>query len=100
MLATDDKTLWIGQGREFAKLDIDNGSITSLFTLPEQFENAFVRTLFHYNGYIFIGSTDGAYVFNIATQQVRPLEYLSETDVHIYQKNVKSFALGNNNQCG
>ncbi|MEM6984670.1 MAG: two-component regulator propeller domain-containing protein, partial [Pseudomonadota bacterium] len=53
MLATDDKTLWIGQGREFAKLDIDNGSITSLFTLPEQFENAFVRTLFHYNGYIF-----------------------------------------------
>jgi len=98
MLATDDKTLWIGQGREFAKLDIDNGSITSLFTLPEQFENAFVRTLFHYNGYIFIGSTDGAYVFNIATQQVRPLEYLSETDVHIYQKNVKSFALGNNNQ--
>lgn len=98
MLATDDKSLWVGQGRVFAKLDIASGSITPLFKLPEQFENAFVRTLFHFNGYIFIGSTDGAYVFNIATQQVRPLEHLSETDVHIYQNNVKSFALGDSNQ--
>ncbi|WP_213611105.1 EAL domain-containing protein [Pseudoalteromonas sp.] len=98
MLATDDETLWIGQGQEFAKLDIDSGTITSLFKLPEQFDNAFVRTLFHHDGYIFIGSTDGAYVFNIATQQVRSLEHLNETNVHIYQNNVKSFALGENHQ--
>ena len=57
MLATDDKSLWVGQGRVFAKLDIASGSITPLFKLPKQFENAFVRTLFHYNGHIFIAVT-------------------------------------------
>ena len=35
MLAIDDKTLWIGRGRDFAKLDIESGEITTIFELPK-----------------------------------------------------------------
>ncbi|WP_372762476.1 EAL domain-containing protein [Pseudoalteromonas sp.] len=98
MLAVDEKTLWIGRGRDFAKLDIASGAITSIFTLPSDFENTLVRELFYYNGAIFIGTSHGAYVYHIATEQVRPLQHLSAEAKHIYQNNVKSFAVGKDNQ--
>ncbi|WP_405602321.1 MULTISPECIES: EAL domain-containing protein [unclassified Pseudoalteromonas] len=98
MLAVDNKTLWIGRGRDFAKLDIESGDITSIFELPSEYKDTLIRKLFHYNGYIFIGTTHGAYVFDIASKQIRPLQHLKGEANHIYQNNVKSFALGENNQ--
>ena len=47
MVAVDDKTLWIGRGRDFAKLDIETGKITSLFELPKEYENTLVLSLIH-----------------------------------------------------
>lgn len=98
MLATDNHTLWVGRGRDFAKLDIQSGEITSLFKLPSEFKNAVVRTLFHHQGIIYIGTTDGAYIYDIASERVRMLEHLTPSDTHIYQNNVKSFSLGEENQ--
>ncbi|MBH0057330.1 EAL domain-containing protein [Pseudoalteromonas sp. SWXJZ94C] len=98
MLTVDKKTLWIGRGRDFAKLDIESGEITSIFELPSEYKSTLVRKLFHYNGYIFIGTSHGAYVFDIATEQIRPLQHLKGEANHIYQNNVKSFALAENNQ--
>jgi len=98
MAAVDDKTLWIGRGRDFAKLDIETGKITSLFELPKEYENTLVRELFHYNGYIFIGTSHGAFVFDIASEQIRPLQHLKSKAEHIYQNNVKSFSVIENNQ--
>ncbi|WP_024598902.1 EAL domain-containing protein [Pseudoalteromonas sp. TAE56] len=98
MVAVDKKTLWIGRGRDFAKLDIATGEITTIFELPAKYKNTLVRKLFAYNGYIFIGTSHGAYVFDIATEQVRPLQHLKGEAEHIYQNNVKSFALGENKQ--
>ncbi|MBB1453700.1 EAL domain-containing protein [Pseudoalteromonas sp. SG43-5] len=98
MVAVDKKTLWIGRGRDFAKLDIATGKITTIFELPAKYKNTLVRKLFAYNGYIFIGTSHGAYVFDIATEQVRPLQHLKGEAEHIYQNNVKSFALGENKQ--
>lgn len=98
MLAIDDKTLWIGRGRDFAKLDIESGEITTIFELPSKYKSTLVRKLFYYNGYIFIGTSHGAYVFDIASEKVRPLEHLRAEAEHIYQNNVKSFAIANNNQ--
>jgi diguanylate cyclase (GGDEF)-like protein/PAS domain S-box-containing protein len=97
MMAIDDKTLWLGRGRDFAKLDIATGEVTSIFQIPSDNENTLVRTLFHYHGYIFIGSSEGAYVYDIAKNQIRPLEHLSGNAQHIYQNNVKSFELRDNN---
>jgi diguanylate cyclase (GGDEF)-like protein/PAS domain S-box-containing protein len=98
MVATDKKILWIGRGRDFAKLDIESGEITSIFELPSEYKSTLVRDLFYYNGYIFIGTSHGAYVFDIATEQIRPMEHLKGAAEHIYQNNVKSLALGENNQ--
>ena len=53
MVAVDKKTLWIGRGRDFAKLDIATGKITTIFELPAKYKNTLVRKLFAYNGYIF-----------------------------------------------
>ncbi|KAA1150306.1 EAL domain-containing protein [Pseudoalteromonas fuliginea] len=98
MLAIDEKTLWIGRGRDFAKLDIESGVVTSIFELSHEYKNTLVRDLFHYNGYIFIGTSHGAYVFDIATEQIRPLQHLKGEPEHIYQNNVKAFALDESNQ--
>lgn len=98
MLSIDKKTMWLGRGRDFAKLDIASGKITSIFVLPSEKDHALVRTLFHYNGFIFIGSSKGAYVYHIATEQIRALEHLPQGIEHAYQNNIKSFALAQNNQ--
>lgn len=98
MVAADSKTLWIGRGHDFAKLDTETGNIESIFKLPDEFESNLVRALFYYEGYIFIGTGHGAYVYDIANKQVRPLQHLKGEPEHIYQNNVKSFALIENNQ--
>lgn len=98
MVAFDNKTLWVGRGRDFAKLDIESGNVTSLFSTPESLKNTFFRALFYHDGYIFIGTRVGAYVFDTKTEKIRPLEHLSTKATHIYQNNVKSFAIGQNNQ--
>ena len=76
MLAADSKSLWIGRGRDFAKLDIQSGVIESVFELPKEYKNTLVRSLFHYNGYIFIATSHGAYVHDIANDLTRPLQHL------------------------
>ena len=98
MLAADSKTLWIGRDRDFAKLDIQSGVIESVFELPKEYKNTLVRSLFHYNGYIFIATSHGAYVHDIANDLTRPLQHLKGEAAHVYQNNVKSFELGENNQ--
>ena len=36
MVAVDDKTLWLGRGWDFAKLDLETKKITSIFEIPER----------------------------------------------------------------
>ncbi|PHN90956.1 EAL domain-containing protein [Pseudoalteromonas sp. 3D05] len=98
MLATDDKSLWIGRGWDFARLDLATSKIETIFELPERTRSTVIRDLFHYQDYIFIATSDGAYVYKISTGQYRSLEHLSAEPDHIYQNYVKSFALAENNK--
>ncbi|MDN3378378.1 MULTISPECIES: EAL domain-containing protein [unclassified Pseudoalteromonas] len=98
MVASDDKSLWIGRGWDFARLDIESGVIETIFELPERTRSTVIRDLFYHQGYIFIATSSGAYVYHVSTGQYRPLEHLSTEPEHIYQNYIKSFALGENNK--
>ena len=98
MVATDSSSLWIGRGWDFARLDLETGQINTIFELPERTRNTVIRDLFYYQGYIFIATSSGAYVYNIATNQYRKLEHLSGEPEHIYQNYIKSFAVGEHGQ--
>ncbi|WP_404341045.1 EAL domain-containing protein [Pseudoalteromonas mariniglutinosa] len=91
MLAIDKETLWLGRGWDFAKLDLQTGKVTSVFEIPERDKTSVVRELYHYQGYIFLGTSNGAYVYHIASGKVRQLEHLQSKPEHIYQNYVKSF---------
>ncbi|BDF95353.1 EAL domain-containing protein [Pseudoalteromonas sp. KAN5] len=99
MLATDDKSLWIGRGWDFARLDLATGQIETIFELPgERDRGTVIRNLLHYKDYIFIAASSGAYVYHIPTGQYRKLEHLSKEPEHAYQNYVKSLAIGENEQ--
>ncbi|TMN72051.1 hypothetical protein CWB85_08645 [Pseudoalteromonas sp. S1727] len=99
MLATDDKSLWIGRGWDFARLDLATGQIETIFELPEErTRGTMIRNLLHYKDYIFIAASSGAYVYHISTGQYRKLEHLSKEPEHAYQNYVKSLAIGENEQ--
>lgn len=98
MLAVDDKTLWIGRGGDFAKLDVETGEIDTIFELPNRKDSTVIRALFHYQGYIFIGTSDGGFVYDIATNEYRKFEHLTGEPTHAYQNYVKSFALAENDK--
>ncbi|WP_062570104.1 EAL domain-containing protein [Pseudoalteromonas arabiensis] len=95
MVAVDDKTLWLGRGQDFAKLDLETKQVTSLFKIPERIKSSVIRELYPYKGYIFMGTSNGAYVYQIASGKVRKLEHLQDKPAHIYQNYVKSFAVVN-----
>lgn len=97
MVASDNKSLWIGRGWDFARLDLATGKIETIFELPERTRNTIIRDLFYHQGYVFIATSSGAYIYQISTGQYRPLEHLSTEPKHIYQNYIKSFALGENN---
>ncbi|KPH96652.1 diguanylate phosphodiesterase [Pseudoalteromonas porphyrae] len=94
MIAVDDKSLWMGRGWDFARLDIASGQIETIFELPERTRSTVIRELLHYQDYIFIATSIGAYVYHIPSGEYRPLEHLSGDPDHVYQNYVKSFALG------
>lgn len=98
MLAVDDKTLWIGRGGDFAKLDVETGEIETVFELPDRKKSSIIRELFHYQGYIFIGTSDGGFVYDIANNEYRKFEHLTGEANHVYQNYIKSFALAANNK--
>ncbi|MGO2372219.1 MAG: EAL domain-containing protein [Pseudoalteromonas prydzensis] len=98
MVATDEKSLWIGRGWDFARLDLATGQIETVFELPERTRRSMIRDLLHYKGYIFIAASSGAYVYHIETGQYRKLEHLSAEPDHVYQNYIKSFAIGENEQ--
>ncbi|WP_105174525.1 EAL domain-containing protein [Pseudoalteromonas sp. T1lg122] len=95
MVAVDDKTLWLGRGWDFAKLDLETKKITSIFEIPERVKSSVIRELFAYQGYIFMGTSNGAYVYELASGKVRKLDHLQNEPTHIYQNYVKSFAIIN-----
>lgn len=93
MVAVDDKTLWLGRGWDFAKLDLETKQVTSIFEIPDRVKSSVIRELYPYQGYIFMGTSNGAFVYEIASGQVRKLEHLSQAPTHMYQNYVKSFAV-------
>ncbi len=85
--------LWIGRSKDLAVLDLKTGEIKSVFNIPHVGELSAVRKIFKYKGVLYIGTTDGAFVYNIKTGQWRLLNHLSDKIRNTEQNNVKSFAL-------
>ncbi len=97
MVAVDDKSLWLGRGRDFAKLDLETKEVTSIYEIPERVKNSVIRELYAYKGFIFIGTSSGAYVYRLASGEVRKLEHLQQAPDHMYQNYVKSFVVIDDN---
>ena len=43
MVAVDDKTLWLGRGWDFAKLDLETKQVTSIFEIPVRVNTSVIR---------------------------------------------------------
>ncbi|WP_158677921.1 EAL domain-containing protein [Pseudoalteromonas sp. T1lg76] len=93
MHSLDDNKMLLGRGGDVAMLDPQSGAITSLFKVGSGENNALVRVFFQYQHYVFIGTTHGAFVYDLKSQQVRPLQHLPPGSSGIHRDNVKSFAL-------
>lgn len=93
MVALDDKTLWLGRGWDFAKLDLETKQVTTIFEIPDRVRSSVIRDLYPYKGFIFIGTSNGAFVYEIASGKYRKLDHLQQEPTHIYQNYVKSFAV-------
>ncbi len=93
LLSLGDDYIWLGRGKDVARMNVESGEITSVFALPNPNERSFVRTLFHHRGYLYIGTSEGAYVMQLASGKTRAINYLPAPATSIYQSNVKSFAV-------
>jgi len=89
----NEDTIWLGRGRDLAKLDTDSGKIQPVFKIPNATTQSAVRQLFYHKGFIYIGTTEGAYIYEIASGRSRLLNHLESEASHIDQNNVKSFAM-------
>lgn len=90
-------TIWLGRGRDLAKLNMHTGKIEPVFNIPNATIQSAVRQLFYHQGFIYIGTTEGAYIYEIASGRTRVLNHLQSTEIHVDQNNVKSFALKDQN---
>ncbi|PAJ75806.1 hypothetical protein CJF42_02890 [Pseudoalteromonas sp. NBT06-2] len=90
-------TIWLGRGEDLVKLNTHTGKIQTVFKLPNATKKSTVRQLFYHRGYIYIGTSEGAYVYEVASGRSRLLNHLQKKATHVYQNNVKSFALKDDN---
>ena len=93
-------TMWLGRGKDLAKLNTQTGEIDPVFNIPNATIQSAVRQLFYHQGYIYIGTTEGAYVYEVSTGRTRLLDHILDKKIHVDQNNVKSFALKDRNALG
>ncbi|WP_158678976.1 EAL domain-containing protein [Pseudoalteromonas sp. T1lg75] len=98
MHSLDENSMLLGRGGDVALLNPKSGAVTSLFKVSEGENQALVRVFFEYQHYIFVGTTNGAFVYDLNSKQVRPLQHLPPDSVGMHRENVKSFALVDNSK--
>lgn len=93
MLAIGPNELWLGRGEDVASLNIETGEVTSLFTLESKDERSLVRQMFKFGEQVYVGTSSGAYIYDLQTKKVRSLAHLPAGISGIHRNNVKSFAV-------
>ncbi|MEO2280557.1 diguanylate cyclase domain-containing protein [Pseudoalteromonas pernae] len=97
MLSVAPNKMLLGRGEDVALLNPLNGRVTSLFKVSNEQNRALVRSLFRHQDYVFVGTSRGAYVYDLKSESVRHLQHLPDEVSGIHQDNVKSFALADDN---
>lgn len=96
MLMLDEQHLMLGRIRDVAILDIVTGELKTLVELPQYKNTTFVRDLLLLGSNLFIATSDGAWVYNLNTKQIRALNHISDIE-HPYQNNTKFLYLKDEN---
>ncbi len=89
--STQEGIYWLGRIKDIALLNANTSEVTSVFTFPNSQEASGVRVLKQIGQYLFIGTTEGAYVMDTKTHRVIPFAHTPEKPHHRDQMNVKSF---------
>ncbi|WP_462173318.1 EAL domain-containing protein [Pseudoalteromonas xiamenensis] len=96
MLMLDEHHLLLGRSKDVALLDVDTGELTTLVALPDPKTTTFVRDIIVHKGNMYIATSDGAWVYNLASKQLRTLNHISVIE-HPYQNNTKFLYLKDDN---
>ncbi|WP_010363614.1 EAL domain-containing protein [Pseudoalteromonas citrea] len=91
MLAKNDEQLWLGRGNNVALLDIASGDVSIEVTLPINKRSGFVRQLLHKDKYLFIATSEGAFVYNLDSQVLNKIIHV-EKPIDNLQQHTKSLA--------
>ncbi|RZQ52283.1 hypothetical protein C1E23_14665 [Pseudoalteromonas phenolica] len=92
----DADHIWLGKRNSVALLNVETGKIVNEVKLPVDSNRISVRKLLAYKDFLFIATTDGAYVYHQTTDQIKPIKYIDEV-THEYQSNTKRLYLKDSN---
>lgn len=96
ILEKDDNHVWLGRFDNVALMQVDTGEIVDQIPLPVLEQRTFVRALLNYGDFLFIATTDGAFVFQHSSKQLQKIKYIDEV-THEYQSNTKRLYLKDSN---
>ncbi|MCH8536711.1 MAG: EAL domain-containing protein [Alkalimonas sp.] len=93
MIELSDQQLLVSTNLAVFVLQTDSGETTKLFQLSDDDPNErFIRTLYHHDGQVFIGSNDRLRVLELQSKQMHQLSYLP-TDANDNQRHIKFFSV-------
>ncbi|CCQ09863.1 putative Sensory box protein [Pseudoalteromonas luteoviolacea B = ATCC 29581] len=84
----DSTHILLGRSKDVAILDTDTGQLETLVALPDWKNTTFVRDVLVHQNNLYIATSDGAWIYNLDSKQIRPLNHLDEIS-HPYQNNTK-----------
>ncbi|BBN82459.1 diguanylate cyclase [Pseudoalteromonas sp. A25] len=92
VLAKNADQLWLARGDNVSLLDINSGEISIEIPLPIDKELGFVRALMAVDDYLFIASSQGAFIYHQKLKKLISVKHI-DTIEHEFQLHTKSFAL-------
>ncbi|RXF03345.1 ligand-binding sensor domain-containing protein [Pseudoalteromonas phenolica] len=96
ILEKDENHIWLGRFDNVALMQVDTGEIVDEIKLPVTEGRTFVRALLNFGDFLFIATTDGAFVFQHSSKQLQRIKYIDDV-THEYQSNTKRLYLKDTN---
>lgn len=92
ILEKDAEHIWLGRGDNVAVMHIETGNIVDEIKLPVDNQRTIVRAMLNVGEFLFIATSDGAYVHKQGSKRVEKVQYIDEI-THEYQSNTKRLYL-------
>lgn len=93
MIVYSEDHLLLSNGEAVFLLHINTGDVTTLYHLPGDYSlERFIRSLYYYDGQVFIGTNDQLLVLDPITHSVQSIPYLP-ADASANQRHIKFFSV-------